>query len=80
MLDASTTNHMRVLTMPRSSLFLHGWMSDNTVADIDDVSRKTGWLVGEARGSLLGKVGYRTPEVSSGGVSRKAGCRGKLPR
>ena len=63
MLDASTTNHMRVLTMPRSSLFLHGWMSDNTVADIDDVSRKTGWLVSDAWGSLLGNTGQLVPDA-----------------
>ena len=77
---------MRVLMMLEPSLFWHDWISDNTVADVAGVSRKAEWLVGEAWGSLLGKVGYRTPEVFSGSVSRKAGvsytgsCLDSLPR
>jgi len=67
-------------------IVLHDWVSDNTVADVVGVSREAEWLVEEARDSLLGKVGYRTPEVFSGSVSRKAGvsyvgsCLDSLPR
>ena len=67
-------------------IVLHDWVSDTTVADVVGVSREAEWLVEEARDSLLGKVGYRTPEAFSGSVSRKAGvsytgsCLDSLPR
>ena len=66
--------------MLKPSLLLHDWMPDNTVADIDEVLRKTGWLVCEAWGSLLGKVGYRTTEafswwrIEEGRVSYTGSC------
>src|SRR3954464_6506558 len=75
-LDKNTHNHMRVLSMLKSSL--------SCMAGFLTILLQTCWhveedwyLVREAWGSLLGKVGYRTPEACSGGISRRAGCRAR---
>src|SRR3954468_8978650 len=66
---------MRFRTVLNSSLFCMTRCLTIPLQILMACRGRLGGIVCEAWGSLLAKVGYRTPEAFSGGVSRKAGCR-----